>query len=136
MAASDEPALKQEAQICYICSGNINKTVESSDSDIQETVELVTMMQKALEFHTTRKVNIEGKVASVITSYAEMLASEGDLDAALSYLRESQDPSITMLRDRVYKALGHIQMEPQRQNVRNAPYGVSFTKYVSHLVIN
>ncbi|XP_031779577.1 protein transport protein Sec31A isoform X3 [Nasonia vitripennis] len=123
LAQSDNANLHKEAQICYICSGNLNKTIEAADSDIQETVELVTMMQKALEFHTTRKVNVEGNIAAVLTRYAEMLAAEGDLDAALNYLGNSQEPRITMLRDRLYKALGHISMEPQRTSIgRNAPY--------------
>lgn len=127
LAASENENLRKEAQICYIYSGNLNKAAESSDTGIQDTVEFVMMLKKALEFYTTREVNIEGNAAAVLTRYAEMLASEGDLDAALSYLGNSQEPSIAMLRDRLYKALGHISMEPQRQNLpQNARYSVSF----------
>ncbi|XP_058800032.1 protein transport protein Sec31A isoform X2 [Phymastichus coffea] len=117
LAASENDNFKKEAQICYICSGNLNKAVESSDTGIQETVEFVMILKKALEFHTTHEVIIDGSTAAVLTRYAEMLASEGDLDAALNYLGNSQEPGIVMLRDRLYKALGHISMEPQRQNL-------------------
>lgn len=130
LAASENVNLKKEAQICYICSGNLNKVAESSDYGIQETVELVTIMQKALELSSARKVNIEGNIASVLTRYAEMLAAEGDLEAALGYLGNSQEPRIAMLRDRLYKALGHVQVEPQRQNIsQNVPYTVSLNSF-------
>lgn len=126
LAGSDNINLKKEAQICYIYAGNLNKTIQAFDGGIQETVELVTIMQKALELQS-KTVNIEGNIASVLTSYAEMLAAEGDLDAALSYLGNSQEPRISMLRDRLYKALGHIKMENRHKNIaHNAPYSVSF----------
>lgn len=112
LASCDDPTLKEEAQICYICSGNLNKMIESSNVDIQEVVELVMIMQKALEMQGIRDIQIEGKIANVLSHYAEMLASEGDLDAALNYLGNSQDEKIIMLKDRLCRALGYIQ-EPK-----------------------
>lgn len=128
MITSDNPTLRKEAQICYICSGNLNKTIESSNSDIQETVELVTIMQKALEFQSTGKVNVEGSIASVLTRYAEMLAAEGDFEAALGYLGDSQEPQIALLRDRLYKALGLVSIQPQQSTAARQAYGVSLSK--------
>jgi len=126
--ASDNVNLKKEAKICYIYAGNLNKTIQAFEGGIQETVELVTIMQKALELHS-KSVNIEGNIASVLTSYAEMLAAEGDLDAALSYLGNSQEPRISMLRDRLYKALGHIKVENRSTNAaNNVQYMVSTHK--------
>ncbi|XP_076674172.1 COPII coat complex component secretory 31 isoform X3 [Andrena cerasifolii] len=112
LASCDDQTLKEEAQICYICSGNLNKMIESSNVDIQEVVELVMIMQKALEMQGIRDIQIEGKIANVLSHYAEMLASEGDLDAALNYLGNSQDEKIVMLKDRLCRALGYIQ-EPK-----------------------
>ncbi|KAJ8666244.1 hypothetical protein QAD02_007906 [Eretmocerus hayati] len=87
LAARDNANLRKEAQICYICSGNINKTVETSNCNIQETVEL------------------------------------GNLQAALGYLGNSQEPRIVELRDRLLRSLGHIQVQPQRPNpARNTSY--------------
>lgn len=101
--------LKKQAQICYICSGNLNKLIEVSDADIQEVVELVIIMQKALEFQGIQEVQIEDKIATVLSQYAEMLAAEGDLEAALNYLGNSQEQRVSMLRDRLCKALSYMQ---------------------------
>ncbi|XP_017767013.1 PREDICTED: protein transport protein Sec31A isoform X1 [Eufriesea mexicana] len=109
LVSSDNPTLKEQAQICYICSGNLNKMVESSNVEIQETVELVVIMKKALEMQGIRDVQIEGKIANVLSRYAEMLAAEGDLDAAFIYLENSQDEKIVMLKDRLCRALGYIE---------------------------
>ncbi|XP_031840951.2 COPII coat complex component secretory 31 isoform X1 [Nomia melanderi] len=109
LVSSDNSSLKEQAQICYICSGNLNKIVESSNVDIQEVVELVMIMQKALELQGVRDTRIEGKIANVLSQYAEMLAAEGDLEAALNYLGNSQDERIVMLKDRLCRTLGYIQ---------------------------
>ncbi|KAK9306240.1 hypothetical protein QLX08_002977 [Tetragonisca angustula] len=90
LASCDNVMLKEQAQICYVCSGNLNKMVESSNVEIQEIVELVVIMQKALEMQ-------------------EMLAAEGDLDAALNYLGNSQNEKVMMLKDRLMRALGYIE---------------------------
>lgn len=109
LASSDNVTLKEQAQICYICSGNLNKMVESSNVEIQEIVELVVIMQKALETQNIRDVQIEGKIANVLSRYADMLAAEGDLDSALNYLGNSQDEKVIMLKDRLMRALGYIE---------------------------
>lgn len=102
-------ALRKQAQICYICSGNLNKLIEVSDADIQEVVELVVIMQKALETQGIQEIEIEDKVATVLSQYAEMLATEGSLETALNYLGNSQEQNIVMLKDRLCRALGYIQ---------------------------
>ncbi|XP_072742503.1 protein transport protein Sec31A [Anoplolepis gracilipes] len=109
LATCENPVLKKQAQICYICSGNLNKLVEVSNADIQEVVELVVIMQKALELQGIREIHIQDRIASVLSQYAEMLAAEGDLEAALNYLGNSQEQRISMLRDRLCKALSYVQ---------------------------
>ncbi|XP_011168617.1 protein transport protein Sec31A isoform X2 [Solenopsis invicta] len=109
LVLSENPVLKKQAQICYICSGNLNKLIEVSDADIQEVVELVVIMQKALELQGIREIQIEDKIATVLSQYAEMLAAEGDLETALNYLGNSQEQRISMLRDRLCKALSYMQ---------------------------
>ncbi|XP_076161144.1 COPII coat complex component secretory 31 [Ptiloglossa arizonensis] len=118
LASSDNPSHKEQAQICYICSGNLNKMIESSNVDIQEIVELVMIMQKALEVQGIRQTRIEGKIANILSRYAEMLASEGDLDAALNYLGNSEDEKIVMLKDRLCRALGYVE---ESKSVGKAP---------------
>lgn len=109
LASCENTTLKKQAQICYICSGNLNKLIETSDADIQEVVELVVIMQKALELQGIREIQIEDKIAALLSQYAEMLAAEGNLEAALNYLGNSQEQQISMLRDRLCRALGYIQ---------------------------
>lgn len=109
LVSSENPALKKQAQICYICSGNLNKLVEVSNADIQDVVELVVIMQKALELQGIREIHIKDKIASVLSQYAEMLATEGDLESALNYLGNSQEQRVSMLRDRLCKALSSTQ---------------------------
>ncbi|XP_011256844.1 protein transport protein Sec31A isoform X2 [Camponotus floridanus] len=109
LASCENPALKKQAQICYICSGNLNKLVEVSNADIQEVVELVVIMQKALELQGIREIHMQDRIASVLSQYAEMLAAEGDLEAALNYLGNGQEQRVAMLRDRLCKALSYVQ---------------------------
>lgn len=118
LASSEDSSLKEQAQICYICSGNLNKTVESSNVDIQEVVELVMVMQKALEVQGIRDIQIQGNIANVLSQYAEMLATQGELEAALNYLGNSQDEKIVMMKDRLCRALGYIQ---ESRSVTKAP---------------
>ncbi|KAK2588050.1 hypothetical protein KPH14_004119 [Odynerus spinipes] len=109
LASSENSDLKKQAQICYICSGNLNRLIEASETEIQEIVELVIIMQKALEFQGIGKIQVEGKIANVLSQYAEMLAAEGNLEAALNYLENSQEEKIIDLRNRLCKTLGYIQ---------------------------
>ncbi|XP_012288447.1 protein transport protein Sec31A isoform X2 [Orussus abietinus] len=118
LASSDDPYLRKQAQICYVCSGNVNKLVAVSNANIQELAELVTIMQKALEHVGIRASRTEENVALVISQYAEMLAAEGNFESALNYLGSSQEPRIITLRDRLCRALGYIQPEAQRNMSR------------------
>lgn len=118
LASCGDPVLKKQSQICYICSGNLNKTIEASDAGIQETVELVMIMQKALELQGVKDIPIDGNIASVLSNYAEILSAEGNLEAALSYLGNSQEARITMLRDRLCRALGYVQQATQQPTPR------------------
>ncbi|XP_050459299.1 protein transport protein Sec31A isoform X1 [Cataglyphis hispanica] len=121
LASCENPVLKKQAQICYICSGNLNKLIEVANADIQEVVELVVIMQKALELQGIKEIHIKDRIASVLSQYAEMLAAEGDLEAALNYLGNSQEQRVSMLRDRLCKALSYVQEQrsiakPANQN--------------------
>lgn len=118
LASSNDPILKKESQLCYICSGNLNKMIQSSEGDVQDIVELVTIMQKVLELQGAQDVRIEGNVAVLLSQYAEMLAAEGNLEAALIYLGNSQEERITALRDRLCHALGYIKQPTQQANPR------------------
>lgn len=88
--------------------------METSSSDIHEKVELILIMQKALEFQGTKPIETDSNTAKVLSHYAEMLATEGDLQAALNCLGNSAEPRIVMLKERLGRALGYIQQVPLR----------------------
>jgi protein transport protein SEC31 len=59
---------------------------------LQQLVELVMLLIKAVE-QQGRAVQISGKLAEVLSHYAAVLASQGNLTAALTYLQDSGDVS-------------------------------------------
>lgn len=126
LEAEGKGSLSLNAQLCYICAGNLNKLVESwlaterTDTPVklQHLVELAMLLIKAVE-QQGRTVEISGKLAEVLSRYAAMLASQGNLTAALTYLRSSHDEQMMLLRDRLYRTLGlspaYQQQQPQSQ---------------------
>lgn len=119
-------ALSLNAQLCYICAGNLNKLIEcwtatektDTPAKLQRLVEMVMLLIKAVE-QQGRTVEMSGKVAEVLSHYAAVLASQGNLTAALTYLQNSENEQMMMLRDRLYKTLGlgpaYQQQQPQQQ---------------------
>ncbi|XP_015176477.1 PREDICTED: protein transport protein Sec31A isoform X2 [Polistes dominula] len=126
LASSENPDLKKQAQICYICSGNLNKLIEASGAEVQEIVELIMIMQKALEFQGIRRTDVDGKIANVLTQYAEMLAAEGNLESALSYLDNSKEQNTKDLKNRLCRALGYI--EESKRIIEKAPIKQSYNE--------
>ncbi|XP_069705559.1 protein transport protein Sec31A isoform X3 [Periplaneta americana] len=117
--------LSLNAQLCYICAGNLNRLVESwtqaekpdTPAKLQHLVELTMLLRKAVE-QQGRTVEVSGKLAELLSHYAAMLASQGNLTAALTYLRNSEDEQMVMLRDRVYRTLGLSPAYPQQSQAQ------------------
>lgn len=138
----------RNAVLCFICAGNVEKLVETwpklqpDDSvdgykeqtkDLQELVEVVMLLQKAVELQG-RNVGATGKFADLLSKYAALLAAQGALNSALTYLGPSDDAEITNLRDRLYYALGHKQAYTaprysQTQNVYQQPQSTSANRF-------
>lgn len=129
----------QDAQLCYICAGSFEKLVSSWSGDdttstekLQELVELVMFLQKAIE-RQGRHVQISGALADLLSHYASLIASQGDLKTAASYLGSSQNEKVSELRDRIYVALGqkpsYVQDLRQAQRDRRGSQRASFTNY-------
>ncbi|KAJ8915040.1 hypothetical protein NQ315_016015 [Exocentrus adspersus] len=132
------PKLAQDAQLCYICSGNFDKLVSSwsgnamnSTKDLQELVELVMFLQKAIE-RQGRQVQITGALADLLSHYSSLLASQGNLSTAVAYLGSSQNEKVASLRDRLHVALGQKPLyaqEIRQQQNRRGSQRQSFTNY-------
>ncbi|XP_052862438.1 protein transport protein Sec31A [Anopheles cruzii] len=117
--------LARNAILCYICAGSPERLVEAwnlakgdaageeeldrnnnCNRDLQELVEVAMLLQKALE-KQGRAVQATGKLAELLSQYARLLAAQGSLPSALTYVGSSTDPELAELRERLYYALGH-----------------------------
>ncbi|KAK6482057.1 protein transport protein Sec31A-like isoform X3 [Huso huso] len=104
------------ACLCYICSGNIEKLVEcwvlknetSSPLALEDLVEKVMVLRKSIEQLRGGDVATRSTVlAEKLTQYANLLAAQGSLAAAMSYLPASSSQALIMqLRDRLFHAQG------------------------------
>ncbi|XP_069741805.1 protein transport protein Sec31A isoform X2 [Narcine bancroftii] len=115
--------LCMQACLCYICSGNIEKLVEcwvkthesSSPLALEDLVEKIMILQKAIELLQGTDKAAEGPVfAKKLTQYANLLAAQGNLEAAMSYLPSSSEQfAILQLRDRLFHAQGETMVGQQ-----------------------
>ncbi|GAA0147338.1 vesicle coat protein [Lithospermum erythrorhizon] len=100
------------ATLCYICAGNIDKTVGiwtktlASDEDGKSYVDLLqALMEKTLVFALATGQKRSDSLFKLVEKYAEILASQGQLDTAMEYLKlmgtEELSPELMILRDRI-----------------------------------
>lgn len=88
----------KEAVLCYIGAGNLEKLVDcwskradSSTRSLQELVEQVMILQEAQQLLGRQSVGItSGNLTQQLCRYASLLASQGSLQTALTYLNISQ----------------------------------------------
>uniref|UniRef100_A0A672J6M0 Protein transport protein Sec31A n=1 Tax=Salarias fasciatus TaxID=181472 RepID=A0A672J6M0_SALFA len=119
-----------QACLCYICSGNIEKLVEcwalhrdcNSPLGLEDLVEKVMMLRKSIERLRNSEVAVQSPIlAEKLTCYAGILAAEGSLTTAMTYLPENSDqPGIMMLRDRLFHAQGEAAIGQHPANSFNS----------------
>ncbi|XP_042893278.1 protein transport protein Sec31A-like isoform X3 [Penaeus japonicus] len=116
------------AMICYVCAGSLEKFVScwsrmqpnlSNPNELQDLVEIIMVLQRSLAA-AGRPVNLsEGStVSSLLCQYASLLAAQGALNTAVSYLNSATEGEMIELRDRLYRALGY-QTGRTNQQVHN-----------------
>uniref|UniRef100_A0A667XYM6 Protein transport protein Sec31A n=1 Tax=Myripristis murdjan TaxID=586833 RepID=A0A667XYM6_9TELE len=95
-----------QACLCYICSGNIEKLVEcwalqrdcSSPLVLEDLVEKVMILRKSIERLRNSEVAVQSPIlAEKLSRYAGILAAEGSLAAAMTYLPENSDQFMPFL---------------------------------------
>ncbi|KAL7047019.1 hypothetical protein ACKWTF_002766 [Chironomus riparius] len=118
MESGGDLSIIQDSILCYICAGNIERivdawcTVNGHDSlddsgKLQELIEIVILLNKGMERHG-QNIPVYGRYAELLSKYASLLAAQGSLEMALTYVGTScDDPHIVDLRERLYYALGH-----------------------------
>ncbi|CAH1440570.1 unnamed protein product [Lactuca virosa] len=101
------------ATLCYICSGNIDRTVEiwskkvSTEHEGKSYVDLLQdLMEKTVVLAlATGQKRFSAPLCKLVEKYAEILASQGLLSTAMEYLKlmgtEDLSPELVILRDRI-----------------------------------
>ncbi|NXL21838.1 SC31A protein, partial [Setophaga kirtlandii] len=121
--------LQTQACLCYICAGNVDKLVAcwtkvqdgNSPLSLQDLIEKVVILRKAVQLTQAVDPNAMGALlAEKMSQYANLLAAQGSLAAALSFLpANTNQPNIAQLRDRLCRAQGQL---PAGQDGLKAPH--------------
>ncbi|OCT70195.1 hypothetical protein XELAEV_18037117mg [Xenopus laevis] len=111
-----EGKLYSEACLCYISSGNVERLVEcwvkshdiTNPLALQDLMEKAMVLRKSIELLRGAELPPQGPVmAEKVAEYANLLASQGKLAAAMSILPvDSQETAVQRLRDRLLNAQG------------------------------
>ncbi|XP_047342560.1 protein transport protein SEC31 homolog B-like [Impatiens glandulifera] len=101
------------ANLCYICAGNIDKTIELWSWSLTKGLEgksYVDLLQDLMEKTTVLVLASEpkqcsGSLCKLVENYAEILASQGLLSTAMGYLKlfglDELSPELRVLQDRI-----------------------------------
>ncbi|XP_037991542.1 protein transport protein Sec31A isoform X8 [Motacilla alba alba] len=124
-----DSVLQTQACLCYICAGNVDKLVAcwtkvqdgNSPLSLQDLIEKVVILRKAVQLTQAVDPNAMGALlAEKMSQYANLLAAQGSLAAALTFLpANTNQPNIVQLRDRLCRAQGEL---PAGQDGLKAPY--------------
>ncbi|XP_069945379.1 protein transport protein Sec31A-like isoform X4 [Cherax quadricarinatus] len=117
LEAKGDPESLLSAMICYVCAGSLEKFVScwiktrpetNQPNNLQDLVEIIMGLQQSLSA-AGRPTNLsEGNaVSSLLCQYASLLAAQGSLTTAVSYLNSATQGDMVELRDRLYRALGY-----------------------------
>nr|XP_009512612.1 PREDICTED: protein transport protein Sec31A isoform X4 [Phalacrocorax carbo] len=121
--------LQTQACLCYICAGNVEKLIAcwtkaqdgNSPLSLQDLIEKVVILRKAVQLTQAVDPNAVGALlAEKMSQYANLLAAQGSIAAALTFLPvNTNQPNIMLLRDRLCRAQGEL---PVGQEALKAPY--------------
>nr|XP_048295126.1 protein transport protein Sec31B isoform X3 [Myodes glareolus] len=116
-------ALTSEARLCYVCSGSVERLVESwakfqpasCPLALQDLMEKVMVLIRSLELlQGSDKVSPGPATTYRLTQYANLLAAQGSLAIAMSFLpSDCIQPAVQQLRDRLFHAQGSAVLGQQ-----------------------
>ncbi|XP_068609478.1 protein transport protein Sec31A [Brachionichthys hirsutus] len=131
LEASEDPRLRSQACLCYICAGNVEKLVccwgrvqnGRCPLSLQDLVEKVMVLRRAAEqSQRSGPAAIGVFLAEKMSQYANLLASQGSLSTAITYLPDgSNRAAVQQLRDRLSRALGQQAAAPAAARSQRAP---------------
>ncbi|XP_061995632.1 protein transport protein SEC31 homolog B isoform X1 [Rosa rugosa] len=132
------------ATICYICAGNIDKTVDiwsrnlTTDHEGRSYVDLLQeLMEKTIVLAlATGQKRFSASLCKLVEKYAEILASQGLLTTAMEYLKllgsDELSPELVILRDRIALSTEPVEKVPKTvtfENPDQTPYVGGNTPY-------
>ncbi|KAF7217446.1 protein transport protein Sec31A isoform X3 [Nothobranchius furzeri] len=116
LEASEDALLRSQACLCYICAGNVEKLVScwSGTQDghcplsLQDLVEKVVVLRHAVELtQRSGPAAIGILLVEKMSHYASLLASQGSLSTAITYLPDNTNQvAVQQQRERLSRALG------------------------------
>uniref|UniRef100_A0A3B1JD00 Protein transport protein Sec31A n=1 Tax=Astyanax mexicanus TaxID=7994 RepID=A0A3B1JD00_ASTMX len=132
LEAANDAELQAQACLCYICAGSMEQLVSCwskgqescSPLSLQHLVEKVVVLRQAVE-------KAQGGVK--MSQYAGLLASQGSLQTALSYLPTNTEQAMQQLRERLSRALGlhaAVQAAPAAPVQNRQPVAVPQQTYL------
>ncbi|NXN42295.1 SC31A protein, partial [Rhinoptilus africanus] len=129
LESEGDSLLQTQACLCYICAGNVEKLVacwtKAQDGNnplsLQDLIEKVVILRKAVQLTQAVDPNAVGALlAEKMSQYANLLAAQGSIAAALTFLpANTNQPNIVLLRDRLCRAQGEL---PVGQEAFKVPY--------------
>ncbi|KAB1282198.1 Protein transport protein Sec31A [Camelus dromedarius] len=130
LESEGDSLLQTQACLCYICAGNVEKLVAcwtkaqdgSNPLSLQDLIEKVVILRKAVQLTQAMDASTVGVLlAEKMSQYANLLAAQGSIAAALAFLPENTNqPNIVQLRDRLCRAQG--EPVPGQQESSKIPY--------------
>ncbi|XP_051539194.1 protein transport protein Sec31A-like isoform X2 [Myxocyprinus asiaticus] len=130
LESADDTELQAQACLCYVCAGTVEQLVaywaKAQDCNkplsLQELVEKVVVLQRAVQkAQGGVSPDVGALLAEKMNQYASLLASQGSLQTAISYLpTNTEHAAVQQLRDRLRRALGQQQSAAVMQNTRPA----------------
>ncbi|XP_060635307.2 protein transport protein Sec31A isoform X10 [Anolis sagrei] len=123
LESEGDSLLQTQACLCYICAGNVEKLVAcwtkaqdgNSPLSLQDLIEKVVILRKAVQQTQVMDGNAVGALlAEKMSQYANLLASQGSIAAALAFLpANTNQPNVVQLRERICRAQGELPRGPE-----------------------
>lgn len=123
------------ACICYICSSNLDALVQcwsqvvassgkEDSASLQDLIEKAMILRAQLKSQQQRAVSMS-KLNARLIQYARLLADQGCFLNAYVYLQDSNDPSLLLIKDRVFHGLDPSLVQQYRLAKPESPFAAS-----------
>ena len=121
------------ACICYICSSNLDalvqcwpRVIDTNDSNKEASASLQDLIEKAMILRSQlsmqqRPVSLT-KLNTRLIEYARLLADQGCFLNAYTYLKDSNDASLSLIKDRVFHCLDPAVVQQYRLAKPESPF--------------